>query len=457
MQVSFKTHIVFQYQRKDKNYPVSIRIGWKSRYVYISTKYYIGEKDISKNRTVKNAEINDGCNLLISRYREIIKDVDVENYDVKGIVDLIQKKSLVGESIDFMKYFQDQLSEMLQKNDPSKEIYRATYNHLVNYSGNSIPVQNITLSFIKDFEKYLSKNNVGVNGQVSYLGKLRAMYNRCVDDYEDLGFSFGHPFRKYSFPVVKPRKPTTLSKELLLEILNHNPKTLRGKRAQLLFAISLMTLGANAKDLFELKKGGFGRVQYERSKVRDKRLDNGFISMEIQPELKPYIDKCKGKNNYLFCFRDWYKNMEALNKMINKGLDSICDEINIEIRDRLIMLENSKFRDTDKNNKILAHLKKLLSEQFKNKELNDLKKMSLVKFDQLRTDSVILKFDYYDARRTIASVMRNKLGISEDDVALCLNHVDLSHRTTDYYIEPDFSIIDKCNRKFLDWLFEKKI
>ena len=28
MKVSFKTHIVFQYQRKDKNYPVSIRIGW---------------------------------------------------------------------------------------------------------------------------------------------------------------------------------------------------------------------------------------------------------------------------------------------------------------------------------------------------------------------------------------------------------------------------------------------
>jgi len=33
--------------------------------------------------------------------------------------------------------------------------------------------------------------------------------------------------------------------------------------------------------------------------------------------------------------------------------------------------------------------------------------------------------------------------------------INMSHKTTDYYIETDFSIIDKCNRKFLDWLFTK--
>jgi len=138
MKVSFKTHIVFQYQRKDKNYPVSIRIGWKSRYVYISTKYYIGEKDISKNRTVRNAEIKDGCNTLIAQYREIIRDVDIENYDVKGIAEIIQKKSLIGESIDFAKYFNDQLSEMIKERVPSKDIYNATYKRNYSYINSDI-------------------------------------------------------------------------------------------------------------------------------------------------------------------------------------------------------------------------------------------------------------------------------------------------------------------------------
>ena len=348
MKVSFKIS-VRKRQLKDKTFPVNIRLGWKSDYMFLPTGYYVSAKDVSKAFAVKNSEIIDNCNLIISQYREIIKDVEIENYDAKGIVDIIQKKLLIGKSIDFAKYFNDQLSEMIKERVPSKDIYNATYNHLKDYAGSSIPIQNITLNFIKGFEKHLGEKGVGGNGQVSYLSKLRAMYNKCVDDYEDLGFSFGHPFRKYSFPVVKPRKPTVLSKEFLLAVLNHNPGTLRGRRARLLFAISLMTLGTNAKDLFELKKGLAGKVQYERSKVRDKRLDNGFISMEIQPELESYINKCKGKNNYVFCFRDWYKNTEALNKMINKGLDSICDEINVEIRSQLITLENSKFADTNEN------------------------------------------------------------------------------------------------------------
>lgn len=65
------------------------------------------------------------------------------------------------------------------------------------------------------------------------------------------------------------------------------------------------------------------------------------------------------------------------------------------------------------------------------------------------------KFDFYDARRTVASIMRNKLNISKDDIALCLNHVIVAHKVTDYYIETDFSILDRCNRKFLDYLFDK--
>lgn len=33
------------------------------------------------------------------------------------------------------------------------------------------------------------------------------------------------------------------------------------------------------------------------------------------------------------------------------------------------------------------------------------------------------------------------------------NHTDMAHKTTDDYIEIDFSILDRCNRKFLDWLY----
>jgi len=78
-------------------------------------------------------------------------------------------------------------------------------------------------------------------------------------------------------------------------------------RAQGIFCISLIALGINAKDVYSLRKTQSDRIEYERSKTKDKRADNAFISLNTQPELIPYIKKFEGKNGYLFCFRDWYK------------------------------------------------------------------------------------------------------------------------------------------------------
>ncbi|SEM75635.1 hypothetical protein SAMN05216436_10795 [bacterium A37T11] len=45
-------------------------------------------------------------------------------------------------------------------------------------------------------------------------------------------------------------------------------------------------------------------------------------------------------------------------------------------------------------------------------------------------------------RHTFASIARNKARQSKDDVAMALNHVDNARKTTDIYIEKDWSILD---------------
>ena len=37
----------------------------------------------------------------------------------------------------------------------------------------------------------------------------------------------------------------------------------------------------------------------------------------------------------------------------------------------------------------------------------------------------------------------------------CLNHVDMTHKVTEGYIEKDFTPIDKLNRKVLDYIFQR--
>ena len=395
MNVSFKICVLRHQQRKDKTFPLNIRIGWQSKYSFLQTNFSIGPENLSRKLSLKNEEYKDKCNSLIREYREIVNEIpNIETMTVGDIREYISHKTSHKNGIDFLLFYRNVLESMKKEESPSLGLYSAGYNHLTKHTDtNSIQISKITPAFLTGFEKYLSENNVGSRGQNLYLGKIRAVYNMCMDEYEPLGYVFAYPFRKYKLPQVKITPTVALTKKQLLTIINCQPKTQRAMRAQGIFCISLIALGINAKDVYSLRKAQNDRIEYERSKTKDKRVDNAFISLNTQPELIPYIEKFKGKNGYLFCFRDWYKNVPQLNKAIMLGLKSIAKQEKIP------------------------------------------------------------EFEYYDARRTIASIMRNKLGISKDDIAMCLNHVDMLHKTTDYYIETDFSVIDKCNRKFLDWLF----
>ena len=55
----------------------------------------------------------------------------------------------------------------------------------------------------------------------------------------------------------------------------------------------------------------------------------------------------------------------------------------------------------------------------------------------------ILDITYYWARHSFANLARNVCRKSKDDVALALNHVDQSRKTTDIYLAKDWSIVDE--------------
>jgi len=54
----------------------------------------------------------------------------------------------------------------------------------------------------------------------------------------------------------------------------------------------------------------------------------------------------------------------------------------------------------------------------------------------------------YWARHSFATIARNKAGHSKDDVADALNHIDTGHKTTDIYIEKDWSLVDRLQMKY---------
>lgn len=424
MNVNFKIVVYQNKQRKDRTFPVNIRIGYKSKYALIETGLSAGEtelkplvkskKNITSNskiiREVRNSHLLDICNKKISKYNELIRQLELPensailpyNFNVQDIKEVLLRGTIAGQRLDFIQQFE----KYLKVNSESASIgaYKATYNHLRAFAGISLLVDDITPNKLKEFETHLKSTvnrwgkNMGSRGINLYMNAVRTVYNWIMDEYVYKGYTFLYPFRKYKVPVAKYDDTVALSKQQLRAIIETPLTGLRVNRVKDWFVISLLSLGTNAKDLYELETVG-KRIEYKRSKTKDKRKDEAFISIKVEPELKPYLKKYWYKIG-TSPLAQLYSSPSTLNTTIREGMKQIVKQVNA-----------------------------------------------------VHGEGFLGQIGFYDARRTMASVMRNKLEISKDDVSKCLNHVD-GNRTTDIYIEQDFTIIDKCNRKFIDWLYK---
>ena len=214
---------------------------------------------------------------------------------------------------------------------------------------------------------------------------------------EDLGvIRIAHnPFIKYKIPKNPVTRKRSLTAEQIRAIKSYSvPDNMTGVMiARDVFIMSFIMVGMNSVDMYYLGIPNKGRLEYERRKTMNRRSDRAFISINVEPELLPYLERYK---------------------------DSLGDRsFNFFVR-----------YSTHKQfvHKVNAHLKKV--------------------GDELGIPDLTL----YAARHSWATIARNECGISMDDVAMCLNHKS-GHDVTDTYIKKDWSRIDRANRKVLDYVF----
>ena len=165
-----------------------------------------------------------------------------------------------------------------------------------------------------------------------------------------------------------------------------------------MFTLSFYLVGMNTVDLYNVPSSAYkdGRITYRRSKTKDRRQDNAEISIKVESEMLPLLEKYAGEKK-LFKFSDMYRDASTFNAAVNIGL---------------------------------AKISKALGEE---------------------------KITAYYARHSWATIARNVLGASIDDIALCLNHVSDTHKVTNIYIEKDFGKIDEINRKIIDLINQKEL
>jgi len=146
----------------------------------------------------------------------------------------------------------------------------------------------------------------------------------------------------------------------------------------------------NSADLFTCTELRGDSIIYKRKKTRTRRADEALISIRLQPEAKPLLEKYRGAQR-VFNFYTLYSSEQNFNSAINKGLKLIGKELKLE------------------------------------------------------------DLEYYAARHSWATIALNRCGIDKYTVHSALNHVDEGMKVTDIYLEKDWSLINEANRRVLDY------
>jgi integrase len=339
---------------------------------------------------------------------------------VKGII--TGEKEPHGQfDIDFIRYgrqYAQKLRDSGRKGNSG--LYDTALNSLVRFVGReSVSIHEITAKFIRNWIDWIQTNTKGGRAQSLYPSIIRALHNRAKEEYNDEDIGIVRiplsPFKRVKLPKLPERRERALSVEqvrkifTLEDVQDYHTGNNHFNFARDMFMLSFGLVGMNVADLFNCTDYKDGRITYNRKKVANRRADRGKISIKVEPEIQPLIDKYKDTDGKrVFCFYKMYKNENALSSAIDGR------------------------RRMNKNGEVL---------------LTGLKKIGdLVGENDL---------EFYAARHSWASIAQNDLDIDKYTVHVALNHVIDEMKVTDIYTKKDWRPIDRANRKVLDFVLGK--
>jgi integrase len=412
---TFSIKVFKHHKKKDGTYNVKISITQERKRAYIDTTHYVTERKLSKDYEVKDTIILKDLYNTLDDYREAVSrlGVKVDYMTVEDIKVFLEKRS---QRVDFLEFCLLHIDNLVADGRGKTATgFRTVYYALVDFLGGiRLLAEEITPHFLLSFERFLRsprtitrlnqfKKEVTIMSKGSsdagvhnYMHDLRTLFNAARKYYNrpSLGIvpiQFS-PFSEYQLPeLTETRKRNLTAEQLRAFIKFEAQESGRIRVAYDLFLLSFYMCGMNAVDLYNCNfKINKGRLEYERSKTKEKRKDRAFISLKVPEPAIPLIEKYKNRLRLEYC------EIGNLNKALNKGLKTIGESIGVP------------------------------------------------------------DLSFYWGRHTFGNLARNKCRKSKDDVALALNHVDHGRRTTDIYLEKDWTIVDEVQEAVIAFIMNSE-
>ncbi|MBB6130992.1 phage integrase SAM-like domain-containing protein [Mucilaginibacter lappiensis] len=394
--------VLKHHEKSDGTFNVKIRISHKRVSRYLDTDHFVSQKQLNKKNAIKDNIVLLQVDKTVNKHRKSIGELDgkIDQMTCDQIVDFVKNNK---KEIDFIEFSKAHVAQLKIKKGNGVSTFRAVINSLVDYFGREkIFISEITANMLRQYEQYLLKPRklvrqsrgtkpftkispgLSASGLHNHMRDLRGLFNVARDTYndEDLGIIriVHYPFKKYKL-VKRPETPKkNLDVDQVLKIRDHECEPGSMKElARDLFMLSFYMGGTNSVDFYQMDK----------SNIKNGRLE--------------------------------YKRSKTKGKRIDQAFISI---------------------------KIIDEAKPLIEKYIGKLQYRFTTRVGLSSgisngMRKIREDEKLPQVTYYWARSIVASWARNKCRKSKDDVAMMLNHVDEGRKTTDIYIEKDWSIIDE--------------
>ena len=394
--------------KKDLN-AVYIRISHKSRTDYMPTGMIVHKSGLRKGE-IADHTILANCAIRIKKYVEKLNRTDVRKWTVGEIRKFLMEDS---EDISFIGFAEKYIRKMVNDGrTKSAANYAGAVNSLKRYIGSEeISFSEITSRTIRKWIESLSETARAKNMYPIIIKKL--FEEGCLeynDHDRDIMRIRNQPFKTVRIPHADVPAKRYAPTDAVRRLANMRPDAGREELAQDVLRMALMLAGINTVDLYGMEKSAFsnGKLCYNRRKTEGKRRDRAYFEISVMDELRPlFVKYAGGKRLFNFCER--YATADTFSRAVNTGLKSLCRRANADIECE-------------------------------------------AKASGIRMVS-IPEITAYWLRHTWATVAQNKCGASTELVGFCLNHTS-AHKTTEGYIQKDFSPVDRMNRQVIDFIFE---
>lgn len=409
---TFKALIKPNERKQDGTWNVKIRVYHNKETRYIATPFWVTQEQLTRSLKIKDSAILDKVEQEIKRYRDSIVNIGfiADGLSVDHLIRLVNNDS---NKIDFIKFMEDYVAELQKKGrGGTAKVYARSCLSLKKYNKDKpLYFSNITSYFMLDYFKHISKR-LKDNSIRSYIISIKTMYRLAEKRYndEEMGVMIvkRDVFKLIDLPPLEDSDRISLTIEQMQKMIDV-PYTGKWYHDFIkdMFILSFVCLGTNPKDLFFMKKENIvgDILTYRRSKISNRSGKDSEMQIKLSEVAKIIIAKYSKNKKYLIDFRGRARDIIQCN---------------------------------------------YIHEVFKSAGLEDFKSLK-------ESNSDKYKYCFYTARHTMATLARNECGVDYMTVHQMLNHATpQSLRTTDVYIQKDFSPLWEANEKLLDlfdWSF----